>query len=69
MDRGAWWATVHRVAIAGHDLATEQQQQRFTCQNAKNLESVFLCSNGVKKQHSSAFCWACKMGQSLCKAI
>ena len=28
MDRGAWWATVHRIAnIVGHDLATEQQQQ------------------------------------------
>ena len=20
MDRGAWWATVHRVAKVGHDL-------------------------------------------------
>ena len=22
MDRGAWWATVHRVTRVGHDLAT-----------------------------------------------
>ena len=25
MDSGAWWATVHRVARVGHDLATKQQ--------------------------------------------
>ena len=23
MDRGAWWASVHRVARVGHDLATK----------------------------------------------
>ena len=23
MDRGAWWATVHGVTKAGHDLATK----------------------------------------------
>ena len=23
MDRGAWWATVHRVARTGHNLATK----------------------------------------------
>ena len=23
MDRGSWWATVHGVAIVGHDLATK----------------------------------------------
>ena len=23
MDRGAWWATVHRVARMGHDLVTK----------------------------------------------
>ena len=28
IDRGAWWAAVHRIAkIVGHDLATEQQQE------------------------------------------
>ena len=27
MDRGAWWATVHRVTRVGHNLATKQQQQ------------------------------------------
>ena len=26
MDRGAWWATVHGVARAGHDLETKRQQ-------------------------------------------
>ena len=26
MDRGAWWATVHGVAVR-HDLATKQQEQ------------------------------------------
>ena len=26
MDRGAWLATVHGVARAGHNLATKQQQ-------------------------------------------
>ena len=25
MDRGPWWATVHRVARIGHDLATKPQ--------------------------------------------
>ena len=28
MDRGAWWATVHRVTRVGRDLATKQQQQQ-----------------------------------------
>ena len=23
MDRGAWWATVHGIASAGHDLVTK----------------------------------------------
>ena len=27
MDRGAWQATVHRVAKVGQDIATKQQQQ------------------------------------------
>ena len=27
MDRGAWWATVHRSQRVGHDLVTGQQQQ------------------------------------------
>ena len=26
MDRGAWWAAVHVLARAGHDLAIKQQQ-------------------------------------------
>ena len=25
MDRGAWWALVHRVAKVRHDLVTKQQ--------------------------------------------
>ena len=29
MDRGAWWATVHGVASAGHDLVTKQQQNPY----------------------------------------
>ena len=28
MDRGAWWATVHRVAKR-HDGVTEQQQEKL----------------------------------------
>ena len=27
MDRGAWQATVHRVARIGHDLATEEKER------------------------------------------
>ena len=26
MDRGAWWATVHGVTTAGHNLATKRRQ-------------------------------------------
>ena len=29
MDRGAWWATVSRVAQVGHELATKQQQTTY----------------------------------------
>ena len=30
--RGTWWATVYEVAKrVGHDLATEQQEEYFTC--------------------------------------
>ena len=29
-DRGAWHAAVHGVPRAGHDLATEQQQESCT---------------------------------------
>ena len=28
MDRGALWATVQRITGVGHDLATQQQQQK-----------------------------------------
>ena len=28
MDRGGWWATVHRSQRVGHNWATEQQQQQ-----------------------------------------
>ena len=27
MDRGAWWAMVHEVARAGHDLTTKPPPQ------------------------------------------
>jgi len=34
MDRGAWQATVHRVARVGHDLVTkERQRERDTYDN------------------------------------
>ena len=34
MDRGAWQATVHRVARVGHDLVTkERQRERDTYGN------------------------------------
>ena len=26
IDRGVWWATVHRAQRVGHDLATKQEQ-------------------------------------------
>ena len=29
MDRGAWQAKVRGVQTVGHNLATEQQQERF----------------------------------------
>ena len=29
MDRGAWQAKVHGVQTVGHDLATEQSQERL----------------------------------------
>ena len=28
IDRGPWWATVHGVTRAGHNLVTKQQKQR-----------------------------------------
>ena len=34
MDRGAWWATVHGVAKAGHDLATERVFHASECQKS-----------------------------------
>ena len=30
MDRGAWWATVHRTVRIKHDLAAKQQQAKVT---------------------------------------
>ena len=30
MDRGAWRATVHGVARAGHDLATKQEYMNMS---------------------------------------
>ena len=31
MDRGDWQAIVHGVTRVGHNLATKQQQQEYTC--------------------------------------
>ena len=45
MDRGAWWATVHRVAKGQHNLATEQQQLK----NDKPRANIIL--NNEKRPH------------------
>ena len=37
MDRGAQWATVHRVAKGQHNLATEQQQLKNDKPTAKSI--------------------------------
>ena len=42
-DRGAWRAAVHRVAELGHDLATEQQQQKENLTSQLNKSGTFLC--------------------------
>ena len=54
MDRGAWWATVHRVAV-GHNLMTKlslsiyiyQERERVIRLNAKTVykwnDCVTLC--------------------------
>ena len=40
MDRGAWWATVHRVARVGHDLATKPPPPRsILCNYVDHNES------------------------------
>ena len=43
MDRGAWWATVHRITKdLGHDLATKQQQSGSTDLKGKfKIEKVY----------------------------
>ena len=45
MDRGAQWATVHRVAKGQHNLATEQQQLK----NDKPRANIIL--NNEKQPH------------------
>ena len=41
MDRGAWQATVHGVAIVRHNLATKEREREDT---VNQLHSSFLCS-------------------------
>ena len=39
MDRGAWWATVHRVAKESrHDLATKQQHMSHNMEDTRKTE-------------------------------
>ena len=42
MDRGAWWATGHGVARAGHNLATKQQQHT-SYRDANPSPSEYYC--------------------------
>ena len=41
MDRGAWWATVHRVARVGHDLATKPPPPNFIEGSSLKERSLF----------------------------
>ena len=44
MDRGAQWATIHRVAKGQHNLATEQQQLK----NDKPRANIILNTEKLK---------------------
>ena len=50
MDRGAWWATVHGVAIVGHNLATKQQQVKLDgislIPQGNDLDALVMCYYG-----------------------
>ena len=39
MDRGVWWATIHRVKTAGYDLATKT----ITLNGFNTFQSPFEC--------------------------
>ena len=51
-DRGAQRAAVHGVAELGHDLATEQQQQKKNLTSQLNKFSTFLCMGRCKSMVS-----------------
>ena len=45
MDRGAWWATVHRVTRVGHDLATKPPPPDILLE--RNIANTQKCTDSV----------------------
>ena len=40
MDRGAWWASVHKSQRVGHHLATEHEQDEKWCWGIPNVRKI-----------------------------
>ena len=40
MDRGAWWATVHRVAGVGHNLTTKPPKDYYRQLYANKMDKL-----------------------------
>ena len=59
MDRGAWQATVHRVAKNGHNLAIKQQQQQL--HPALFLESYVSSSQVLECSFFLPQCLGCSL--------
>ena len=52
MDRGAWWATVHGVARAGHNWVTkppDKVELRIKCSKEKQPQSHFILTKELSK--------------------
>ena len=47
MDRGAWWATVHRIARVGHDLVTKPTPQHLKTARVYSCTFSVVWSQGT----------------------
>ena len=75
MDRGAWWATVHRITRVGHNIATKQssltrdriRKKAFCVQErAKSRREFSSIQPGALQALPAAFLVASDTGSGPC---
>ena len=57
MDRGVWWAIVHRVARVGHDWMTRERERDYQGFPGGTSGKEPSCQCRMYKRQFSSLCW------------